>query len=94
MSAATATINSGAGFSDAVQSGFADARASVDRVVPMVTGAISKSVYTLAYGLSFGVSFPVVLVAKALPKNNSLAWGLIDGAHAAHRAVNRVSCVK
>lgn len=94
MSAATASLNSGNSFSGAVQSGFADAQASVDRVIPIVTGAISKGVYTFAYGLSFGVSFPVVLIGKVIPKNNSLAWGFIDGAHAAHRAVNRVTCSK
>ena len=91
MSAATTTLNRGPGFAGAVQSGFADAQASVDRVIPMVTGALSKGVYTFAYGLSFGVSVPVVLIGKALPKNNSIAWGFIDGAQAAHRAANRVA---
>ena len=95
MSAATATVtNSGPGFSDAVQSGIADARASVERTLPKVAQAINKGIYTLAYGMAFGVAFPVVLVAKALPQNNSLAWGLIDGAHAASKAANRISGTK
>ena len=79
----------GAGFTDAVQSGVADARASVEQVIPKIAEAINKGIYSLAYGMSFGVAFPVVLVAKSLPRNNCIAWGFIDGAQAARKAANR-----
>ncbi|MDB5335713.1 MAG: hypothetical protein JWN70_1332 [Planctomycetaceae bacterium] len=86
--AATAPV-AGAGFKDAVQSGVADARASVEQVIPKIAAAINKGIYSLAYGMSFGVAFPVVLMAKSLPQNNSIAWGFIDGAQAAKKAANR-----
>ncbi len=86
--AATAPA-AGAGFKDAVQSGVADARASVEQVIPKIGAAINKGIYSLAYGLSFGVAFPVVLVAKSLPQNNCIAWGFTDGAQAAKNAAHR-----
>lgn len=78
----------------AVQSGYADAKTAVQKTLPKIGVAISKGVYGLGYGLSFSVSFPVLLVAKAVPQNNSLVWGLIDGAHAAEDAANRVTAPK
>jgi hypothetical protein len=91
MSEAMAVTAPGAGLKDAVQSGFIDARASVELALPKVTEAINKGIYTLAYGMAFGVAFPVMLVAKSLPQNNSIAWGLIDGAQAAHKAACRTT---
>jgi hypothetical protein len=96
--AATAPASTGASIlattKDAVQSGIADARASVEEAWPKVTETIGKGFYNLAYGMAFGVAFPVVLVAKVLPQNNSIAWGLIDGAQAARKAANRSSSPK
>lgn len=76
---------------DAVQDGIADARASVEEAWPKVAETINKGVYNLAYGLAFGVVFPVAFVAKSVPQNNCIVWGLIDGAKAARTAANRAS---
>lgn len=73
----------------AVEDGISDARATIEQAWPKVTGTIGKGVYGLAYGVAFGVTFPVVLVAKVLPHNNCIGWGLMDGAHAANSAVDR-----
>ena len=74
----------------AVQDGIADARATVEEAWPKVTEAVNKGIYNLAYGVAFGVAFPVVLVAKSVPQNNSIVWGLVDGARAAKSAVKRL----
>ncbi len=76
----------------AVQDGISDARATVEQAWPKVAATFNKGVYGMAYGLAFGVTFPVAIVAKVVPQNNSLVWGLVDGARAARSAVDR--CVK
>lgn len=67
----------------ALESGIADARASVEETWPKITEAMGKGVYNSAYGLAFGLSFPVLLIAKTIPQNNCIVWGFIDGAKAA-----------
>jgi hypothetical protein len=74
----------------AMESGIADARASVEESWPRITEAVGKGVYNSAYGLAFGLSFPVLLIAKTIPQNNSIVWGLVDGAKAANNYCDRV----
>jgi hypothetical protein len=59
----------------------------VDRAVPAVSRFVSRLVYTTSYSLSYGVVFPVMLVARAVPKENALVHGLVDGARAAKEMV-------
>lgn len=68
---------------NAVESGIADARASVEETWPKITEAVGKGVYNSAYGVAFGLSFSVLLLAKTIPQNNCLVWGFVDGARAA-----------
>lgn len=75
----------------AMQDGIADARASVEEAWPKVAETINKGVYNLAYGVAFGLTFPVVFVAKVVPQNNCVVWGLVDGARAAQAAADRVT---
>ena len=51
--------------------------------IPGVNRFVSRFVYTTCYTISYGVVFPSVLVARAIPKNNPIVHGLVDGAHAA-----------
>jgi hypothetical protein len=67
----------------AARHGAADARAAVDRAVPAISQFVSRFVYTTSYSLSYGVVFPVMLLARAVPKDNALVHGLVDGAQAA-----------
>ena len=67
----------------AARDGAADARARVDQALPGVNRFVSRFVYTTCYTVSYGVVFPSVLVARAIPKNNPIVHGLVDGAHAA-----------
>jgi hypothetical protein len=71
----------------AARDGAADARAAVDRAIPAISQFVSRFVYTTSYSLSYGVVFPVMLLAGAVPKNNALVHGLVDGALAAKEMV-------
>ena len=67
----------------AARDGASDARAAVDRAIPAISRFVSRFVYTTSYSISYGVVFPAMLIAKAVPKDNSLVHGLCDGARAA-----------
>jgi len=69
--------------SDAVRSGFSDAKQSAERALPAAVNAISKGVFGLGYGIGYAATFPAVLVARVTPQENCVVWGLIDGAHVA-----------
>ena len=68
---------------EAAREGAADARQAVENALPVVSQFMSRFVYTTCYSLSYGVVFPSVLLARAIPKENPLVHGLLDGAHAA-----------
>lgn len=44
---------------------------------------VGRLVYTTSYTVSYGVVFPTMLIVRAVPKDNALVHGLIDGALAA-----------
>jgi hypothetical protein len=67
----------------AAREGAADARAAVDRALPVISEFVSRFVYTTSYSISYGVVFPAMLLARAVPKDNALVHGLVDGARAA-----------
>jgi hypothetical protein len=67
----------------AARDGAADARAAVDRAIPAISQFVSRFVYTTSYSVSYGVVFPVMLLARAIPRDNALVHGLVDGARAA-----------
>ena len=67
----------------AARDGAADAKAAVDRALPAISQFVSRFVYTTSYSISYGVVFPTMLLARAVPKNNALVHGLVDGARAA-----------
>jgi hypothetical protein len=67
----------------AFRDGAADARAAVDRAIPAISEFVSRLVYTTSYSISYGVVFPTLLLARAVPKDNALVHGLVDGARAA-----------
>ncbi|MHB1557065.1 MAG: hypothetical protein ACYC61_06265 [Isosphaeraceae bacterium] len=71
----------------AARDGAADAKAAVDRALPAVAQFVSRFVYTTSYSLSYGIVFPAMLVARAIPSDNALVHGLVDGAQAARDMV-------
>jgi hypothetical protein len=72
----------------AARDGAADARAAVDRAIPAISQFVSRFVYTTSYSVSYGVVFPVMLLARAVPRDNALVHGLVDGAQAAKDMVD------
>jgi len=71
----------------AARDGASDARAKVATVVPAVGEFLSRFTYTTFYTISYGVVFPSLLLARAVPQENALVHGLIDGSRAARDAV-------
>ena len=67
----------------AAREGAADARAKVAEIAPIAGDFLRRVTYTSSYLVSYGVVFPALLAARAIPKNNALVNGLIDGAAAA-----------
>ena len=73
----------------AVKEGASEVQTRVSESIPAVGHFLSRMIYNSSYALSFGVVFPVMLVVRAVPKNNALVYGLVDGALAAQDVVDR-----
>jgi hypothetical protein len=71
----------------AARDGASDAQARVSEIAPAVGGFLSRLTYTTCYAVSYGVVFPTLLVTRAVPKDNALVNGLVDGARAAREAI-------
>jgi hypothetical protein len=71
----------------AAKDGAADAQERVDQMMPAIGGFVSRLTYTTCYAVSYGVVFPTLLVARAVPKDNAIVNGLVDGARAARDAI-------
>ena len=74
----------------AAKDGAADARATVDKVLPAASRFMSRFAYTTSYTISYGVVFPTVLIAKSIPTNNAVVHGMVDGARAAADMVDQL----
>jgi hypothetical protein len=72
----------------AVKEGASEVQTRVSESIPAVGHFLSRMIYNSSYVLSFGVVFPIMLVVRAVPKNNALVYGLVDGALAAQDAVD------
>jgi len=73
----------------AVKEGATEVKTRVSDSLPVVGNFLSRLIYRSSYVLSFGVVFPVMLVVRAVPKENALVHGLVDGALAARDALDR-----
>src|SRR3954451_8705245 len=71
----------------AARDGASDAQTRASEAFPAIQAFLSRFTYTTFYALSYGVVFPSLLVARALPKENALVHGLVDGGLAARDAV-------
>ncbi len=59
----------------------ATAPSTLSTIVGAPCRFFSKLVYTAGYGVSYGLVFPALLLARVVPKENSLIQGMSDGAH-------------
>jgi hypothetical protein len=69
----------------AARQGAADASEAAERFVASARLFTARLVYTTCYTISYGLVFPTMVVARAIPRDNSAVRGLIDGAGAATR---------
>jgi hypothetical protein len=74
----------------AMTDGAEHARATANDVIPAASQFLSQAVYKVSYSVSFGVVFPAMLIARWIPKDNAVVYGLIDGAHAARDLVDEM----
>jgi hypothetical protein len=72
----------------AARDGAADAREAAERTWAAASLFASRLVYTASYSIAYGVTYPTMLAAQAIPKDNALVRGLVDGAHAALEKVD------
>jgi hypothetical protein len=75
----------------AARDGAADARVAASKALSNTSLFLSRLVYTTTYTLSYGVVFPVTVVALAVPRNNAVVRGLIDGATAARNRAEAIT---
>jgi hypothetical protein len=71
----------------AVREGAADAQAKVAELMPSAGEFLGRITYTSCYMMSYGLVFPALLMARAVPKDNAIVHGLLDGAAAARDAL-------
>jgi len=67
---------------EAARSGAADATAAARGFLPAAASLLSGGVYATGYALGFAATFPAVLVARIVPGNNPIVYGLADGGRA------------
>jgi hypothetical protein len=63
---------------------------TASQMVPAIESGLSRVGYQVGYGLAFGLVFPAVFIARAVPKDNAMVHGMIDGARAARDFVNEM----
>jgi hypothetical protein len=78
----------------AAKAGATDARETATKVWNGTSRFVSRFVYTTSYTLSYGVVFPAMLVARAIPKDNVIMRGIVEGAHAATEKVEELQTPK
>jgi hypothetical protein len=70
----------------AVQSakeGASDLSTTVSGALPALGSFLSGLTYKTCYAVSYGLVFPTVIVVRAIPKENAIVHGFVDGARAA-----------
>jgi hypothetical protein len=74
----------------AARRGAADASEAASQTWEAAGRFVNGFLYTTCYTVAYGVVFPSVLLARAVPKDNPLVRGLIDGTHAAMRKTDEL----
>ena len=74
----------------AAKDGAADAQARVSEAMPAINRFLSRLTYTSFYSIAYGVVFPTMLLVRAIPQDNAIVHGLIDGGAAARDTVAKL----
>lgn len=64
----------------AVGQGAVDARGAALQFLPMARQAFVSGIRTSGFCIGYGVTLPACFVARLVPRNNPLSYGMIDGA--------------
>jgi outer membrane murein-binding lipoprotein Lpp len=74
---------------DAVQNATEDAAKVREKLAGMdVARSLSRFAYTSSYMISYGIVYGAVFVARAIPQDNPVMEGFVDGGRAALDALN------
>lgn len=68
---------------EAARTGAADARSAAEGLVPSIAKSVGGGLHATGFLLGYAVTFPTVLVARFVPKQNAVVYGLTDGSRAA-----------
>ncbi len=75
---------------EAAKGGVNEVRATASDALPALGNFLSAFTYKTCYLASYGLVFPTVLVVRAIPKENPVVHGLVDGARAAIDLVDQM----
>jgi len=67
---------------EAARAGASDAQAAAKGFLPAVGKALCATTHATGFAISYAVVFPVYLVARVVPYNNPIVFGLADGGRA------------
>lgn len=68
---------------EAARAGAADARSAAANALPAAVRVFGNGLHATGFAIGFTVCFPAVLFARLMPRDNCLAYGLVDGSRAA-----------
>ncbi len=74
----------------AAKGGVEHLRLTASGALPALGSFLAGATFKTCFAVSYGVVFPVVLVARAIPQENPVVHGLIDGTRAAIDMVNEM----
>ncbi len=67
---------------EAARAGASDAQAAAKGFLPAVGSVLCATAHATGFAISYAVVFPVYLVARVVPRNNPIVFGLADGGRA------------
>jgi hypothetical protein len=74
----------------AAQEGAKDAKTAASDAIPAINHFLTGLTYKTCYAVSYGIVFPTMLAVRAIPKENALVHGFVDGARAATDVVDEM----
>lgn len=77
-----ASLSSAWALMEAARSGAADATAAARGFLPAAGAFVSGGLHATGFAVGYAVTFPAVMVARLVPANNPIVYGLSDGGRA------------
>jgi hypothetical protein len=67
---------------EAARAGAADASSAARGFVPAFSQSVARGAHVTGFTIGYAVAFPACLVARLVPRNNAIVYGLTDGGRA------------